>query len=663
MTETSTSLILSAEQFPDFREDKVDRKFLTKLLTRLVKDLKVDLRACPEHVYQKTVSQIKFLMFRRYSEGKLHGEPWEEMALKVVGDCHRVREEFVYQLVYNGDFEEAYKWSIKLKLPAQSIPGALNGYVPGSSTWSAGDHSAWSKNGVQLKSNFESLTFPHRIENSVHMVETPAKFNEVCNLIIQSYDIIAIDCEWAPVCSPFAQEPEKLSLIQIATWDDVYLVDVLALQNVKSVWDRFAVDIINNDALKILGFGIKNDLNVIKNSFVGHTEFVPAAVLDLNDFSTWLRSQLPGIISKDEEDRVGNNKDIKGLAKLVLLVLGKELDKSEQFSNWERRPLRPSQIKYGALDAFCLLQLHEELGRRCVKESVNYDSMIKSFLKSKYTPQQQPQVFKKDANDAVKFDPVPVRKFKCVCDTMLQGLGRNLRICGADTRILEGGEHHENAARYAEKENRIILTSGAPYDQLRHHVPVGRCFRVVNGSDSYDQLKSIISRFNLIITENDLFSRCVKCNSSDFEKLSNRELEVKFKQFFDMRMQRSFEQVSESSIKLDKTGTPIKFEGIDFNTFKRVSVFYVCACCGQIYWEGCHHDRFKKQVQEILKSKKESDSTGKNIVNDASGDDIDWGTPDFSKGPKPGTSTSGSKKKVVYAVDEDDDDNDDLFYA
>lgn len=36
----------------------------------------------------------------------------------------------------------------------------------------------------------------------------------------------------------------------------------------------------------------------------------------------------------------------KGLSQLCVTILGKPLNKDEQFSDWERRPLRESQLTY-----------------------------------------------------------------------------------------------------------------------------------------------------------------------------------------------------------------------------------------------------------------------------------------------------------------------------
>ena len=49
-------------------------------------------------------------------------------------------------------------------------------------------------------------------------------------------------------------------------------------------------------------------------------------------------------IQEEGSDEVVSNE--KGLSELVRVCLGKPLNKSEQTSNWEKRPLRKSQLQY-----------------------------------------------------------------------------------------------------------------------------------------------------------------------------------------------------------------------------------------------------------------------------------------------------------------------------
>lgn len=72
-----------------------------------------------------------------------------------------------------------------------------------------------------------------------------------------------------------------------------------------------------------------------------------------------------------EEAAVANASSANGaqsigapLSGLVALCLGRTLDKSNQFSNWQQRPLRPEQIQYAALDAFCLIECYDVLRDR-----------------------------------------------------------------------------------------------------------------------------------------------------------------------------------------------------------------------------------------------------------------------------------------------------------
>ncbi|KAL3993826.1 3'-5' exonuclease family protein [Acanthocheilonema viteae] len=90
---------------------------------------------------------------------------------------------------------------------------------------------------------------------------------------------------------------------------------------------------------------------------------------------------------KQERDNMGNSeenpllKEIRGLSALCERVLGKPLDKTEQCSVWDRRPLRDLQLRYAALDAYCMLMLYE----KCVDWASRLDRSINEIC-SKQEP-------------------------------------------------------------------------------------------------------------------------------------------------------------------------------------------------------------------------------------------------------------------------------------
>jgi ribonuclease D len=53
-----------------------------------------------------------------------------------------------------------------------------------------------------------------------------------------------------------------------------------------------------------------------------------------------------------------------------LKFVGITICKKRQVSNWERRPLKPTQLHYGIVDSYILVIIYEELKKKAVKISL-----------------------------------------------------------------------------------------------------------------------------------------------------------------------------------------------------------------------------------------------------------------------------------------------------
>lgn len=164
-------------------------------------------------------------------------------------------------------------------------------------------------------------------KNDVQWVDTPAALRAVREEL-RATEVVGLDVETA-------LDFGTLCLVQIATRKRTFLIDPLAVGDLKPI-----IDVLSGP--------------------------VPVKVIHNARFERRVLAAL-GIALDGVFDTLEASRRVRGpaalgghsLAMVCERELGLSLDKSEQTSNWSRRPLGADQLNYAALDAEVLLALHE----------------------------------------------------------------------------------------------------------------------------------------------------------------------------------------------------------------------------------------------------------------------------------------------------------------
>jgi ATP-dependent Lhr-like helicase len=165
--------------------------------------------------------------------------------------------------------------------------------------------------------------------NEVQWVDTPAALRAVSEELLGA-DVVGLDVETA-------LDFGTLCLLQIATRRRTFLVDPFAVGDLKPL-----IDVLNST----------RPMKVIHNARFERRILAAVGIA------------LDGVFDTLEASRRARGADALGGHSLAMVCereLGIALDKSSQTSNWSRRPLDADQLRYAAVDAEVLLQLHERL--------------------------------------------------------------------------------------------------------------------------------------------------------------------------------------------------------------------------------------------------------------------------------------------------------------
>ncbi|XP_072755515.1 exonuclease mut-7 homolog [Anoplolepis gracilipes] len=334
---------------------------ITKLIARLIKQYNLSPDVCPHLNTKRNEGALQFLIHKRYVDGSLNVASWREMVREAIGDDIKLQKELLLMLINVNDAQEGLYWAREYRIPKEEWPWLIvhaeegeeeneEGAQGGNDGASTSREENWEP--IEDNINYHVLKLPRE---SINVVDNGRLFEEFLDNGLRNVSVVGIDLEWKP---SFGTKQPELALIQIATEDNVYILDVTTLGNkLPELWTAVGLMLFGNKNIVKIGFGIAHDITVIRSSIPALSSIKNQGYLDLMILWRKLTEDYNFIFPYKGDP----NFTSKSLSKLVELCFGQRLDKSDQFSNWELRPLRESQIIYAALDAYCLLEIYKVL--------------------------------------------------------------------------------------------------------------------------------------------------------------------------------------------------------------------------------------------------------------------------------------------------------------
>ncbi|CAF3666641.1 unnamed protein product [Rotaria socialis] len=590
---------------------------------------------------KRTLGYLINVRYNRLTDEKtMSDECWNELVTDIVQGNDDLSEYLIEILADRDDIVAMKYWMAQLDRPYYSLPTWVQQYIHNK-------QNSEPKASTPNQTTTETSPVDHyKIPLETHeiiFVDSAANYERLLDGLFKNNNeeiLIGFDCEWKPVFNNTSTSKQRISVMQIALPNEVYLLDLLDFFRTcdpETIQQRLANRLFDDDHVTLLCYGVRTDVSMLIASYpiFDRAIYSGKTLLDLSLVQNELVHINRDIFPHVTTNNTMPSKD-KGLSELVRLCFGKPLNKSEQCSNWERRPLRNAQVLYAATDAYCLLDIYKFLSN-----SLQSSDHLKSFRGRKpkkfeatiarqidgnfHHTTDNNNVNQSPTSDDITRPSGEVKRpqqMKFVVDNMLHGLGKELRVTGCDTVILGDNDPHTDAIRYARAENRIILSRGAPYNLLRSHTLEGRCWQPPLNVPAKQQCAAVLNYFNVKVLPEDIFSRCTLCNCENFAIVDGRDMRIlwcKMNNYSLEDLEPDLINYQPEMIDMNRrtlTGgtVPLVLTGLTLRNYRSYEEFYVCSGCGKVYWQGGHWRRRIVRNELITESEPISEDSDDGIV-------------------------------------------------
>jgi hypothetical protein len=327
----------------------------------------------------------------------------------------------------------------------------------------------------------------------------------------------------------------SIATIQIASAQKVYILDIVTLSNVENIeieFEHLIKAFFCNNSIQIVGYGLSNDWNFLSNTHKAFKDIETKMAVNCLDLCNLVSRVTKGYGSALFELPYEKEENQGGLSGLTLAIFNMRLDKTYQQSNWTKRPLLAEQITYAALDALICVRIFNELESLASKSNQiskfhewcdtlkkHRNKLPKDFGQKKPTASTNELNVFSEGKRGLKIEgrslkpekplnkePIEPPDLKVVCENMLNGLCKKLRLQGVDAEGLEPYQYFEVAKERAEKEGRMILTKS-----LNHVAQLKKVFKkehvlYITESKLEEQIKEVYWYFNVQPDEKYVFS-------------------------------------------------------------------------------------------------------------------------------------------------------------